>query len=264
MTAVSDRKAEEPAQWCPQCGAAGEFGYCDVCSAMRWFCARHRLAQFWADARMPAPLTNHGGVLTDDNDHQQIDRAVAEPAAGSFSYPADGLSWDRPGPDVDRPGLVRRPAGTHRLLTAVAEDVVGLILRNDALRNAVGDCLGNGMLGRAEHLQGLFGALSALERSYIKPERIRWAQQRAGAVPDGFAPTWTPRPDFEVSLARVRARPQPVATAGVLRWRTKTLIRKQQEASDRQSRRNAHPALNVGAAPHCRTNFVRSSRLAGR
>jgi hypothetical protein len=30
-----------------------------------------------------------------------------------------------------------------------------------------------------------------------------------------------------------------------------------------KSRRNAHPALNVGAAPHCRTNFVRSSRLAG-
>jgi hypothetical protein len=30
MTAVSDRKAEEPAQWCPQCGAAGEFGYRNI------------------------------------------------------------------------------------------------------------------------------------------------------------------------------------------------------------------------------------------
>jgi hypothetical protein len=122
MTAASDREAEEPAQRCPQCGAAGEFGYRDVHGAMRWFCARHRLAQFWADARMPAIVTINGGVLTDDNDHQQIDRAVAEPAAGSFSYPADGLSWDRPGPDVDRPGLVRRPAGAHRQLTAVALD----------------------------------------------------------------------------------------------------------------------------------------------
>jgi hypothetical protein len=122
MTAVSDRKAEEPAQWCPQCGAAGEFGYRDIYGAMRWFCARHRLAQFWADARMPAIVTNNGGVLIDDTDHQQIDRATAEPAAGSFSYAADGLSWNRPGPDVDRPGLVRRPAGTHRQLTAVAFD----------------------------------------------------------------------------------------------------------------------------------------------
>jgi hypothetical protein len=121
MTAVSNRKAEEPAQWCPQCGAAGEFGYHDVYGAMRWFCARHRLAQFWADARMPA-ITNNEGVLTDDNAHQQIDRLVAEPAAGSFSYPADGLSWDRPGADVDRSVLVRRPAGTPRLLTAVAFD----------------------------------------------------------------------------------------------------------------------------------------------
>jgi hypothetical protein len=47
---------------------------------------------------MPAIVTINGGVLTDDNDHQQIDRAAAEPAAGSFSYPADGLSWDRPVP----------------------------------------------------------------------------------------------------------------------------------------------------------------------
>jgi hypothetical protein len=69
-----------------------------------------------------ATVTNNGGVLTDDNDHQQIDRAAAEPAAGSISYPGDGLSWDRPGPDVDRPGLVRRRAGTHRQLRAVALD----------------------------------------------------------------------------------------------------------------------------------------------
>ena len=121
MTAVSNRESTEPAPRCPQCGAFGEFGYRDVYGAMHWFCARHRLAQFWADARI-AISTNNGEVLSDDNDHQQIDRAVAEPAAGSFSYPANGLSWDRAGPDVDRPRLVRHFAGTRRQLTAVALD----------------------------------------------------------------------------------------------------------------------------------------------
>ena len=123
MTAASDRVAKEPAPRCPQCGASSEFGYRDVYGVMRWFCARHRLAQFWADVRVPAISTNNGGVLTDDKDHQQDDRAAAEPAAGSFSYPADGLSWDRPSADVDRPGLVRCPAGTHRQLTTVGFDL---------------------------------------------------------------------------------------------------------------------------------------------
>jgi hypothetical protein len=78
------RSGCRPAPRCSQCGASGEFGYRDVYGAIRWFCARHRLAQFWADARMPATVTNNGRVLTNDNDHQQIDRAAAEPAAGSF------------------------------------------------------------------------------------------------------------------------------------------------------------------------------------
>ena len=50
-------------------------------------------------------------------------RAASETAAGGFSDSADGLSWNRAGPDVDRAVLVRRrPAGTHRQLTAVALD----------------------------------------------------------------------------------------------------------------------------------------------
>jgi hypothetical protein len=49
MTIISDREAEEPARRCPQCGGIGEFGYREVDGAMRWFCARHRLAHFWAD-----------------------------------------------------------------------------------------------------------------------------------------------------------------------------------------------------------------------
>src|ERR1700740_3356051 len=47
MTAASDREAEDLALRCPQCGGPGEFGYRDVYRAMRWFCPRHRLAQFW-------------------------------------------------------------------------------------------------------------------------------------------------------------------------------------------------------------------------
>jgi hypothetical protein len=43
-------------------------------------------------------------MLTDDSDHQQIDRAAAEPAAGSFSHPADGLSWIDPVPMWIVPG----------------------------------------------------------------------------------------------------------------------------------------------------------------
>ena len=94
MTAASDREAEDLALRCPQCGGPGEFGYRDVYRAMRCFCESHRLAQFWADARMPSIVINNGGVLTDDHDHQQTDRAAAESAAGGFSYPADGLSWN--------------------------------------------------------------------------------------------------------------------------------------------------------------------------
>jgi hypothetical protein len=122
MRSAVDDSSQDRACDSPQCHAAGESGYRDGYGAMRWFCARHRLAQFWADVRVPAISTNNGGVLTDDKDHQQDDRAAAEPAAGSFSYPADGLSWDRPSADVDRPGLVRCPAGTHRQLTTVGFD----------------------------------------------------------------------------------------------------------------------------------------------
>jgi hypothetical protein len=34
-----------------RCGAPGEYGYRDQQGRMRWFCASHRLATYWADAR---------------------------------------------------------------------------------------------------------------------------------------------------------------------------------------------------------------------
>jgi len=39
-----------PYQTCDHCGAEAHFGYCGN-SGMRWFCAKHRLAQCWANAR---------------------------------------------------------------------------------------------------------------------------------------------------------------------------------------------------------------------
>ena len=119
MTAVSNREAEEPTPRRPQRGSFSEFGYRDT---MGRFCARHRLAQFWADARLPALVTGNRGALTHGSDHQPADRVTAAPAAENLSNPVDGLAWDRPGFDVDRPGPVRRPGGTHRPLTAVALD----------------------------------------------------------------------------------------------------------------------------------------------
>ena len=35
---------------CVECGALGRFGYRHD-GAMRWYCAKHRLAEWWADAR---------------------------------------------------------------------------------------------------------------------------------------------------------------------------------------------------------------------
>jgi hypothetical protein len=39
---------------CQVCGEHGEFGY-KIKGEMQWFCAKHRLAQNYADARVPAP-----------------------------------------------------------------------------------------------------------------------------------------------------------------------------------------------------------------
>jgi hypothetical protein len=41
----------DPACQCPTCGADGAFGYRDQNGTMVWYCERHRLATYWADAR---------------------------------------------------------------------------------------------------------------------------------------------------------------------------------------------------------------------
>jgi hypothetical protein len=107
---------------CPQCGRPGEFGYRCIDGAMRWFCADHRLAQLWADARMPSPLSSHNqGASTDDNAHQQADCAAAESDGRSLPNPLDGLPWDQPIAGLDR-HLVLLPAERRARPTAVAAD----------------------------------------------------------------------------------------------------------------------------------------------
>jgi hypothetical protein len=109
VTAAIDRKSE--VAMCPQCGAAGEFGYRNMQGGMVWYCAAHRLAQFWADAQIPAPLANHSrGAPTDDGTYQQNHLAAAQPAGRSLSNPMDALAWHPPGAGVDGQ-LVFRPAG---------------------------------------------------------------------------------------------------------------------------------------------------------
>jgi hypothetical protein len=56
----------DPAPRCPQCGRFGELGYLCIDGIMRWFCAEHRLARFWADARMPSPLSHSNKGTTTD------------------------------------------------------------------------------------------------------------------------------------------------------------------------------------------------------
>jgi hypothetical protein len=40
-----------PYQACDQCRAEAHFGYRGSDGALRWFCAKHRAAECWADAR---------------------------------------------------------------------------------------------------------------------------------------------------------------------------------------------------------------------
>jgi hypothetical protein len=55
-SARDDLGTEVPEQSCPSegcivCGGEAEFGYRDAAGELQWFCALHRLAKYWADAR---------------------------------------------------------------------------------------------------------------------------------------------------------------------------------------------------------------------
>jgi hypothetical protein len=113
VTTTPEQQAEQAAPRCPTC-APGEFGYRDVHRTMRYFCARHRLARFWTDARIPLPP---------DDTYQRIDRACVKSAGRNIPILPDGPPWDRPGPDVAHANtkLLGRPTDPHRWrLTPVA------------------------------------------------------------------------------------------------------------------------------------------------
>ncbi|MGO9631515.1 MAG: hypothetical protein ACLPXW_21320 [Xanthobacteraceae bacterium] len=61
---------------CPQCDQSGIFGYRDQDGRLIWYCNQHRLAQFWADARMPSPLADQSneGVWFCNTCNTQIKR----------------------------------------------------------------------------------------------------------------------------------------------------------------------------------------------
>jgi len=84
---------------CQQCGRLGEFGYRWNDGSMRWFCGEHRLAQFWADARIPP----------------------AESTGNGLPKPLDEIPWNRPTAGVDGQ-LVPRPAGPTSRPAPVAVD----------------------------------------------------------------------------------------------------------------------------------------------
>jgi hypothetical protein len=44
-----------PRHRCAKCEQSGGFGYRDHASTLIWYCDLHRLAQYWADARMTLP-----------------------------------------------------------------------------------------------------------------------------------------------------------------------------------------------------------------
>jgi hypothetical protein len=93
------------------CDRPGVFGYRDQYGTLVWCCAQHRLAQFWADARVPSLLAEQNGASSNDSADQQAYRAAAESAGRGLPKPLDVPPWDRPSAIVDRQ-LVRRAAGS--------------------------------------------------------------------------------------------------------------------------------------------------------
>jgi hypothetical protein len=79
------------------------FGYRDQDGRLIWYCTQHRLAQFWADARMPSPLTDqsNGASTTNDNVHQQTNLVAAESTGRGLPNTLDVPLWDRPRAVVD-------------------------------------------------------------------------------------------------------------------------------------------------------------------
>ena len=113
MSVNEDEKIAVPPQCADAaCNQPGLFGYRDQDGGLIWYCAEHRLAQFWADARVPSPLVDHGnGVSNDDTDYGQANPTATKPTGRGLPNKLDAPLWDRPSAIVDGQ-LVRRAAGS--------------------------------------------------------------------------------------------------------------------------------------------------------
>jgi hypothetical protein len=61
---------------CPTYGAPGVFGYRDAAGVLVWYCERHRLAQFWADARRDATERTAFDLAIPNHLKQAIEPAI--------------------------------------------------------------------------------------------------------------------------------------------------------------------------------------------
>jgi hypothetical protein len=106
-----DDGAELSRQRCANCDQSGVVGYRDADGRLIWYCNQHRLAQFWADARMPSPLADQSnGASTNDDVDQQANRVAAESTGRGLPNTLDVPPWDRSGAVMDGQ-LALRAAG---------------------------------------------------------------------------------------------------------------------------------------------------------
>ena len=99
-----------PRLTCARCDQPGIFGYRNQDGELVWYCTEHRLAQFWADARVPLPLGDQSnGASTNDTAYEQASPLATESTGRDPPNRMDDPPWDRPSPVVDGQ-LVHRSA----------------------------------------------------------------------------------------------------------------------------------------------------------
>ncbi len=95
---------------CPEFGQSSAFGYRNQDGELVWYCTEHRLAQFWADARVSLPLGDQSnGASTNDTAYEQANPLATESTGRGLPNRVDVPPWDRPSALVDGQ-LVRRVA----------------------------------------------------------------------------------------------------------------------------------------------------------
>jgi hypothetical protein len=86
-----------PQLTCARCGQPGIFGYRNQDGELAWYCAEHRLAQYWADARVPSPFGDQiKGASTNDTAYEQANPLATESTGRGLPNRVDVPPWDRP------------------------------------------------------------------------------------------------------------------------------------------------------------------------